>query len=155
MPINRVYRPGRFWRICDRSGLRIWDADSKKEWTGLMIRNKSWEERHPQDFVRGVADPQNVPEVRPVQTTTFIGPLGTVTTASVAAGISVIPVQQSARMLPGDIITIMLDNGENKRFTITNVTSAIQITVTPKLPFSSASGNEVIDYSAYSAPDIG
>lgn len=59
------FRPGDFLRICDMTGFRVLASRTKKQWNGLIVRNESWEPRHPQDFVRGVADYQMVPEPRP------------------------------------------------------------------------------------------
>ena len=39
--------------ICDRTGFRIAVRDGlKREWTGRLVRVRSWEIRHPLDFVR-------------------------------------------------------------------------------------------------------
>jgi len=66
------YIPGDFWRIDDRSGFKIRSSDSAKEWTGLIVRKRDWEPRHPQDFVRGRVDHQNVPEPRPEPAAAFV-----------------------------------------------------------------------------------
>lgn len=66
------YVPGDFYRICDRTGFKVRASRTKKEWNGLIVRDKSWEPRHPQDFVRGRIDPQVVPEPRPRQQNRFI-----------------------------------------------------------------------------------
>ena len=43
--------------ICDRSGFKVRIAEGlKTEWTGLMVKARFWEPRHPQDFVRGVSE---------------------------------------------------------------------------------------------------
>lgn len=62
-----LYKPGDFYRICDRTGFKVRASATRKEWTGMIVRDKSFEMRHPQDFVRGVEDNQNVPEPRPRQ----------------------------------------------------------------------------------------
>lgn len=59
------YKPGSFWRIDDRSGFKVRAEDQQREWTNLLVRKQSFEMRHPQDFVRGVVDDQNVPFARP------------------------------------------------------------------------------------------
>jgi hypothetical protein len=66
------YKPGEFYRICDRSGFKVRSSKTKKEWDGYVVRNKSWEVRHPQDLVRGVADDQTVPEARPRPHTIYV-----------------------------------------------------------------------------------
>lgn len=60
-----VYIPGDFWRICDRCGQKVRQSKTRKTWDGLWVCEKDWEERHPQDFVRGKKDKQSVSEPRP------------------------------------------------------------------------------------------
>ena len=67
---KRSWRPagtvlGDFLRICDRSGRVCLASDTRQEWTGLWVHKDLWEERQPQDFVRGKADNQTVPFGRP------------------------------------------------------------------------------------------
>jgi len=47
------YRKGDNNLIDDRTGFSIKASDSRKEWNGLVVHKDQWEERHPQDFVRG------------------------------------------------------------------------------------------------------
>jgi len=68
------YRPGDFWRICDRSGKKVRASRTEREWTGLIVDRDEWEPRHPQDFVRGVRDDQRVPDARPEAPDTFLLP---------------------------------------------------------------------------------
>lgn len=63
--VRPFYKPGSFWRIDDRSGFKVRAEDQQREWTNLLVRKQSFEMRHPQDFVRGVVDDQNVPFARP------------------------------------------------------------------------------------------
>jgi hypothetical protein len=71
---DRHYVPGSFYRIDDRTGYKIRAEHTRKEWTGRIVREQSWEPRQPQDLVRGVRDDQNVPEPRPRQQNVFIDP---------------------------------------------------------------------------------
>ena len=67
------YESGGWYRICDRCGFKRRHYDTRKEWTGLIVcADTCWEPRHPQDFVRGVADRQRVPDPRPEPTDTFL-----------------------------------------------------------------------------------
>lgn len=66
------YVPGDFWRICDRTGKKVRASQTRKEWNGLIVRERSWEPRNQQDLVRGRIDPQAVPEPRPRQPNVFI-----------------------------------------------------------------------------------
>ena len=72
MPIRRTYRPGSFLRVDDRTGFTYYAEQTKKQWDNLIVRDKSWEERQPQDFVKGTSDPQTVPEPRPLQPAVFL-----------------------------------------------------------------------------------
>lgn len=67
-----AYRPGQHRIICDRTGFAIYSGDAQKEWNGLMVRKESFESRHPQDFVRGVAESPGVRDVRPVPSPRFL-----------------------------------------------------------------------------------
>lgn len=58
--------------ICDRCGFKYKASDLKKEWTGLRVCGACFDERHPQDFVKGVKDTQQVPWSRPEQTDSFL-----------------------------------------------------------------------------------
>lgn len=63
------------WKaICDRCGFRYRSDQLRKEWTGLMVCSEDFERRHPQDFVRGVPDRQNVPWTRPEPEPVFLSP---------------------------------------------------------------------------------
>lgn len=50
--------------ICDSCGRKFKASKLKMRWDGLMVCAQDWEARQPQDFVRGVPDPQLVPWVR-------------------------------------------------------------------------------------------
>lgn len=135
------YVPGDFYRICDRTGFKIRNGKTRKEWTHHIVRDESWEERHPQDFVRGVPDPQVVEEPRPRQSDIFIGPLQLTLINPYPAGTTALTLGipdpggefngdfgkdfdvnqrilitysgvQTASIAVGDRIGIMLDNGE-------------------------------------------
>ena len=58
--------------ICDVCGRKFKASKLKMRWDGIMACPQDWEPRQPQDFVRGVADPQLVPWVRDEATDTFI-----------------------------------------------------------------------------------
>lgn len=60
--------------ICDRTGFKIRVSDGlRKEWTGALVREESWEPRHQQDFVRAVPEHQKG-SPRPEQQDTFATP---------------------------------------------------------------------------------
>lgn len=53
-------RPGHHLVICDLSGWKCWDDEVMETWDGLIVNKKFYEERHPQDFVRGGKDDTSV-----------------------------------------------------------------------------------------------
>jgi hypothetical protein len=65
------YKPGDNNAICDRCGFKYKASELRKTWDGLMVCDKDFEVRHPQDFVRGVKDDQHVAVSRPEAPDTF------------------------------------------------------------------------------------
>lgn len=64
MPARNYYKPGDWNAICDRCGFKFKASELKEEWTGLMVCEKDFELRHPQDFLRAKVDQISVPWVR-------------------------------------------------------------------------------------------
>lgn len=61
------------WKvICDQSGFQCWASETVLQWDGQRVLKRYAEQRQPQDFVKGVADRQNVPWTRPEAPDTFI-----------------------------------------------------------------------------------
>lgn len=56
---------GQWNAICDRCGLEFKSGALRQEWTGLRVCHDCHDIRHPQDFVKGKADRQSPPWVRP------------------------------------------------------------------------------------------
>ena len=69
-----TYIRGDFWRICDVCGFKCRSSETSKRWDGLIVCREDFETRHPQDFVRGRLDRQNVPDPRPEPADVFIDP---------------------------------------------------------------------------------
>ena len=65
-------RPGHHLVMCDVSGFACWDDEVLERWDGAIVHKDFWEERHPQDFVRGVKDDQSVSPVNPEPTDVLI-----------------------------------------------------------------------------------
>src|SRR5512139_1016377 len=59
------YDKGDWDAICDVCGGKYKASTLRQRWDGFMVCPKDWESRHPQDFVRGVADIQVPPWTRP------------------------------------------------------------------------------------------
>jgi len=70
------YKPnwsnGGWLTICDACGRKYKESDLRMRWDGLMVCSGDWEVRQPQDYVRGVADIQAPPYVRPEQQDRFL-----------------------------------------------------------------------------------
>ena len=71
------YEQGQWNVICDRCGFEYKARQLKSEWNGLKTctgpgSNDCWEERHPQDFVRGRPDRQNPAWTRSEPTDVFL-----------------------------------------------------------------------------------
>ena len=65
------YDKGDWDAICDVCGRKYKASLLQQRWDGLMCCPDDWEIRQPQDFVRGVPDPQLVPWVRDEATDTY------------------------------------------------------------------------------------
>jgi hypothetical protein len=59
------YKKGSWKVVCDVCGMFYHSNDLKMRWDGLMCCRQDWNIRQPQDFVRGIPDPQAVPWSRP------------------------------------------------------------------------------------------
>ena len=59
------YHPGEWLVTCFQCGGRFLSSVMRRHWQGHWVCPKHWEERHPQDFVRGVQDIQTVPYSQP------------------------------------------------------------------------------------------
>jgi hypothetical protein len=108
MVIRKRYVPGDYLVICDRTGMVRYRSECEYEWNGLLVWEKSWEPRHPQDFVHGVADDQSVPDARSDIAST-IGQTTVKVTA--AAGATTIDLTSVANIGDDDGIGIVLDDG--------------------------------------------
>lgn len=73
MGTENFYRPGSWYRICDRTGFATRSERTRMEWNNLIVKDQVWEARQPQDFVKGVDDNQTVPYARPRQPNVFLG----------------------------------------------------------------------------------
>ncbi len=66
------YDHGDWIADCDICGRKYKASQLIKRWDGLMCCEDDWEIRQPQDFVRGVADTQIAPWLRPEPTNSFV-----------------------------------------------------------------------------------
>lgn len=66
------YIKGNWKAVCDSCGRIVLASELQQRWDGFMVDSRCWEPRHPQDFVRGVADYQAPPFTRPEASDVFI-----------------------------------------------------------------------------------
>jgi hypothetical protein len=167
------YKPGSFYRVCDRTGFAYRAEGTRKQWNNIIVRERSFEERQPQDFVRGRRDDQTVPEPRPRQVPSYLGVQTTIAysiTLTLAPGWSIVPasggfssgfsvgfdigggiaVTSATGFNVGDSISIQLDNG-SMFFTTAVAVNYQQNTITPAtpLPFPASGGNIVTDMTSF------
>lgn len=69
---KNYYVSGGWNCICDRCGKKKKISEVNREWTGFLVCNTCFEERHPQDFVRAKQDKISVRETRPIPTLVFV-----------------------------------------------------------------------------------
>lgn len=69
---NTWWKSGHWNALCDVCGFKYKDEDLKKRWDGLMVCQKDWETRHPQDMIRPLPDQQKLPWTRPESTDSFV-----------------------------------------------------------------------------------
>jgi hypothetical protein len=65
MPQHNWFAGGEWNAQCDQCGFVFKSSQLFKRWDNAMTCRGCWETRHPQDFVRGIPDKQNVPWARP------------------------------------------------------------------------------------------
>lgn len=58
-------RIGDYNVICDICGLKFKASECQMQWNNLYVCKTCYEERQPQDFVRGLSDDMRVPIARP------------------------------------------------------------------------------------------
>lgn len=125
------------------------------EWDKTLVWNRVYEPRQPQDLLRGFPDDSSVENPRPPGVTTFIGPLVTTINATQAAGDTSLTLLDNTRMIDGDRVAIILDNGDMFRTTIASVASdGVTVTISTPLPSATSAGKTVTDESAISSATI-
>src|SRR3990167_5907934 len=139
------YKAGDYYITDARTGFKIRSSEARKEWTGAIVHKDAYEDRHPQDFVRGLHDDLSVKNARPPPTVTFIGPKATLIAAEAAAGGTTITVDSSADFAAADRIAVMLETGDRHLATISSITDATSIVLTAALPGASKIGKAVIN----------
>lgn len=62
--MKNTYKPGQWNALCDRCGFKFKSSELKKDWQGLMVCEKDFELRNPQDFIRVRPERVSVPWAR-------------------------------------------------------------------------------------------
>lgn len=62
---NTYLALGKWNAVCDRCGFEFKSDKLRREWTGLRVCSNCFDFRHPQEFLKGKADRQAPPWVRP------------------------------------------------------------------------------------------
>lgn len=60
-----TFRSGQWNAICDRCGFKFKSSELRKDWQGLMVCDKDFETRHPQDLIKIRAEKAIPDWVRP------------------------------------------------------------------------------------------
>lgn len=66
------YAPGDWNAVCYRCGRKFKASTLIREWQGFYVCTTCHEPRHPQDFVRGIADNPTPPWVQPQPENSFV-----------------------------------------------------------------------------------
>lgn len=69
---KRTYVPGDHIALCDVCGFTYYRSQLRKRWDEMLVCERDFEQRHPQDFVRGVQDNQAVLDARPDPAWVFV-----------------------------------------------------------------------------------
>ena len=148
MVADRYYKPGSHYKICDVSGFKTRAGDTRKEWQGLVVDKRFYEERQPQDYVKGVRDDQTVPDARPRPKDVFVF-LATYATAPALINAQTISVASGVGFTQGMPVQVMLDNGA-AWFTWISSATGTTLTFTGGLPLAMAGifNNQVLSIGA-------
>jgi len=161
MGTELFYKPGGFYRICDRTGFAVRAEHTKKQWNNIIVRERSFEERQPQDFVRGRRDNQTVPEPRPRQVPTYLGVETTLTAQSggpfsdgfspgFQVGNYLLPVASVIGFNVNDSVSVQMSNGATFFTTVAAINAAeLTITLAVALPFPAIAGAVVTDLTSF------
>lgn len=147
------YKAGSFYRTDDRTGFPQRAEDTRREWNGLIVDERVWEGRQPQDLVRGVKDQQNVPEARPLAPNVFVGPIYGQIAVAAPPQASLIVLQSTALMSAGNRIGVLQYDGSIWPTTILGILSdGVTLLIGPPIPLGAPAGNDVIDYRTQGVP---
>ena len=135
--------------IDDKTGFKIKASQSRLQWNNVRCADRYFEERHPQDFVRGVPDKQNVPFARPEAANPWLATVTTInnpTDTGFNAGTTTITVADTTGFQTLDFVNILLDGGGILQTQVTVIDSVTLLLASP-LPGRTLNGYAVQDVS--------
>tara|TARA_R110000868_G_scaffold70933_6_gene208222 strand:+ start:554 stop:1003 length:450 start_codon:yes stop_codon:yes gene_type:complete len=100
-----VYSKGDWNAICDVCGKQYKSTDLRKRWDNLWVCFRDYEERQPQDFVRGVADTQTIPWARSQGEDTFV-PINYTTSTSETSNLDEVVSKYVTKIVPDQTIYV-------------------------------------------------
>lgn len=68
----KPYKSGDAWGICDVCGFRFYHSQLARRWDGLMTCDADFEDRHPQDTIKGVKEKIFIENPRPEVSNKFL-----------------------------------------------------------------------------------
>lgn len=151
----RRTREGDTLKICDQSGFAVPASRTRKQWDGLIVDRKYFDEKHPQLTIRARRDDFSIPDARPRPIDVLVGALTTEVVTAANAGATSIEVDSSARFTAGDRVTIGLASKDIFRTAVLTVPDASHIVIAPGLSGAVAVGASIVNYTAVSQPDYG
>jgi len=69
---NTWWKTGQYNALCDVCGFKFKSVELRQRWDGLMVCEKDWETRHPQELIRPIQDQNKLPWTRPESNDSFI-----------------------------------------------------------------------------------
>lgn len=103
MSNRNIYSRGNWNAICDVCGRQYKNTDLRKRWDNLWVCFQDYEERQPQDFVRGVADTQAVPWARPQGEDTFV-PINYTTSINETNNLDEVVSKYVTKIVPNELV---------------------------------------------------
>lgn len=143
------FRMGSFYRTDDRTGFPQRADITRKEWTGLIVDEKVWEPRQPQDLVKGVPDIQAVPDPRPLGANVYVGPFSIQLAQAVGVDDVIVYLDNVAGLAVDDPVGIMMniDGGSYfHTYIIAILGSLAAVILRDPMPGPAASGNLLTDF---------
>ncbi|HUY05004.1 MAG TPA: hypothetical protein VMV33_17130 [Rhodocyclaceae bacterium] len=157
MADDRHYRGGDHYQLDDNSGFKVRASATRMQWNSIVTKPAHFNPRQPQDLVTGVRDEQGVAVPRSRQRNQFMV-VGTIVTALGARGATTIEVEGTAGFNVGDACQVMLDSGEQFRFTLDSKTATTLSWLGAGLPATVGSAlgdpleNQVLDLTSALVP---